>query len=205
MAESLTDYLFRNLPAIYRAQGTEGFLYRFLSLFGDILEEMEDEVFGIHHSLNPDTARSDFLPWLASWVALDLDETWSELRRRELIRRAVDLYKWRGTIKGIKTFVEIYTGVVPDILEPFKTGWQIGVRSTFGEDTKIYEYSEDPHCFSVIVKSFEDLTAEQKNKIMAVIELQKPAHTKIIHYEWFASYWQLGVRSTVGVDMVTGG
>ena len=205
MKETFSEYLFRSLPEIYQTDGTDGFLNRLLSLFGEVLQEFEYSVDDIHNQLDPVHARGDLLPWLASWVALSLDETWPESRRRELIRNAVDLYKWRGTIKGIKTFVEIYTGVRPEILEPFKTGWRIGVWSSFGEDTKIYEVPENPHSFSVIVNSFQDLTAEQKQKIMAVIELQKPAHTKVIHYVWFASYWHLGVRSTVGVDIIPGG
>lgn len=205
MKRTFSEYLFDSLPEIYQTDGQSGFLYRFLSLFGEVLQELEYKVDDLHNQLNPALARGDLLPWLASWVALSLDETWPESRRRELIRNAVNLYKWRGTIKGIKTFVEIYTGVRPEILEPFRTGWRIGVWSVFEEDTKIYEIPENPHSFSVIVNSFQDLTPEQKQKIMAVIELQKPAHTKVIHYVWFASYWHLGVRSTVGIDMVTGG
>jgi phage tail-like protein len=205
MKESYTEYLFRNLPAIYREDGREGYTYRLLSLFGDELQELEYEIDGLHNYLSPERTRAEILPWLASWVALALDETWPESRRRELIRRIVDLYKWRGTIEGIKTFVEIYTGIRPEIIEPFKAGWVIGIRSTIGEDTKIYEPSEDPHSFSVIVNSFEKLTAEQKQKIMAVVELQKPAHTRVIHFGWHASFWQVGVRSTVGIDTETGG
>jgi len=205
MKESFTDYLFKNLPAIYREDGKEGYLYRFLSLFGDILQKLEDEIDGIHNYLSPERTRTDFLPWLASWTALELDETWPESKRRELIKKIVDLYKWRGTIEGIKIFVEIYTGIRPEIIEPFKTGWRIGIVSTIGEDTKIYEAREDPHSFSVIVNSFEKLTPEQKRKIMAVVELQKPAHTRVIHYGWYHSFWQVGVRSTVGIDIETGG
>jgi phage tail-like protein len=205
MSRSYTDSLFSNLPAIYREYGKDGYLYRLLSLFGDTLQAIEYEVDGLHNNLNPGRARADFLPWLASWVALALDETWPESRRRELIGRIVELYKWRGTIYGIRTFVEIYTGIRPEIIEPFNAGWVIGARSTVGEDTKIYEPSEDPHSFSVIVNSFERLTSEQRQKIMSVVELQKPAHTRVIHFGWSHGFWQVGVRSTVGSDMETGG
>ena len=204
MKETYTDYLFRNLPTIYREDGKTGYPYRLLSLFGDVLQELEFEIDGLHNYLNPERTRAEFLPWLASWVALALDETWPESRRRELITRIVDLYKWRGTIEGIKTFVEIYTGIRPEIIEPFKTGWRIGVYSTIGEDTKIYEAREDPHSFSVIVNSFEKLSFEQKRKIMAVVELQKPAHTRVIHFGWYEGFWQVGVRSTIGADIEGG-
>ena len=33
----MSDYLFANLPAIYRAGGTQGFVYRLVSLFGELL------------------------------------------------------------------------------------------------------------------------------------------------------------------------
>jgi len=147
----------------------------------------------------------EFLPWLASWVALVLDETWSVEKRRRLIGEAVELYRWRGTIRGIKTFVEIYTGIVPEIIEPFKAGWRVGVRSTVGVDTRIYVVGDDPHCFSVIVRSFEELTPEEKQRIMHVVEIEKPAHTKVIHFGWSARYWQVGVRATVGLTTKVGG
>ena len=204
MPQSMTDYLFESLPAIYRKEGRNGFVYRLLSLFGDAVAEVEDKVDGIHNYLSPVRAPEAFLPWLATWVALVLDETWSVEKRRLLIREAVNLYKWRGTIKGLKTFVEIYTGMTPEINEHFNSGWQIGVRSTIGEDTRIYDLAEDAHCFSVIVKSFEELPQDKRAKIVAVIEAEKPAHTKVIHYGWSAFFWQLGVRTTVGIDMRVG-
>ena len=204
MPQPMTDYLFESLPAIYRRDGRDGFVYRLLSLFGDVLAELEDKVDGIHNYLSADRAPEGFLPWLASWVALVLDETWPVEKRRRLIKETVNLYRWRGTIHGLKTFVEIYTGMTPEIIEHFKAGWQVGVRSTIGVDTKVYELSEDAHCFSVVINSYDELSPEQKARIVAVIEAEKPAHTKVLHYGWAAFFWQLGVRSTVGLDMRVG-
>ena len=184
MAKPYTDHLFDSLPAAYRREGKEGFLYRMLLLFGEVLAGVEEKVDGIHNHLSPVRAPAAFLPWLASWVALVLDETWPVEKRREHISKAVELYRWRGTIRGIKTFVEIYTGMVPDIIEAFRSGWQVGVRSTVGVDTKIYELVEDVHSFSVIVRSQVELTPEEKQKITAIVETEKPAHTQVTHYGW---------------------
>ena len=74
-----------------------------------------------------------------------------------------------------------------------------------GEDTKVYEPDKDAHCFSVLVNSFEELTLHEKQKVMDIVEREKPAHTKVIHYGWVAKFWQVGVRSTVGVDTKAGG
>ena len=205
MPKPYTDHLYDGLPAEYRAQDRARFLYRMLSLFGDALAEVEDRVDGIHDCLSPERAPAEFLPWLSSWVALVLDETWSVEKRRRLIREALELYRWRGTIRGIQSFVDIYTGIVPEIVEPFNACWQVVVRSTVGEDTKVYELTEDAHCFSVVVNSFDELTAQEKQKIVDIVEHEKPAHTKVIHYGWVAKFWQVGVRSTVGLDTKVGG
>ena len=64
---------------------------------------------------DPRLAPSDFLEWLANWVAVTLDETWSEERKRELVRRAIPLYRTRGTLNGLLERVRIYAGVDPDL------------------------------------------------------------------------------------------
>jgi hypothetical protein len=50
----------------------------------------------------------------------------------------------------------------------------------------------------------EELSDEEKQRVRAIVETEKPAHTKVIHYEWFASFWRLGVQSTVGIDVKVG-
>jgi phage tail-like protein len=73
--------------------------------------------------LDPSLTPFDFLDWLAGWVGLALDQNWSERRRRTLIRRAVELYRWRGTTKGIADHVALYTGAHPVIEESGAAAW----------------------------------------------------------------------------------
>jgi hypothetical protein len=58
-----------------------------------------------------------FLPWLASWLDFTLDERIQVTRRRIFLRRAVELFKWRGTERGlaemIKTLTGLEVGIVP--------------------------------------------------------------------------------------------
>jgi len=206
MPETFQDTLWRSLPGIYRREGKDGFTYRMLGLFAEVLEELEDKVYGIHHQLNPDRAEARFLPWLATWVALLLDETWEESKRRELIRRIVELYTIRGTVEGIRKFIEIYTGIKPEIVEEHRAGWRIGMRSTLGVDTKVYgTWAENAHRFSVLVKTFEAFDIVRREKVRERVLIEKPAHTELVHVGWDASYWRLGVRSTAGVDTKVGG
>jgi P2-related tail formation protein len=101
------------------------------------------------------------LPWLASWFGLALDERWPEIKRRELIRSAVNLYQWRGTKRGLSEFIRLYTGMSPDILEP-----GIGGKEAQKEMASI---------FIVRVKKSE--TDEMDPFVLSsIIEMEKPAH-----------------------------
>jgi len=206
MPEKVQDTVFRSLPGIYRREGKDGLTFRLLGLFADVLEGLEERVYGLHHQLNAGQAEAGFLPWLASWVALLLDETWEESKRRELIRRIVQLYTVRGTVEGIRQFVEIYTGIKPEIVEEYGAGWRIGVRSTVEVDTRVYgTWEENVHRFSVLVATFEDFDAERREKVRERVLIEKPAHTQLVHVGWFASFWKISVRSTLGVDAKVGG
>lgn len=149
MPETVQDTLFRSLPRIYRREGKDGLTYRLLGLFADVLEGIEDKVYGLHRQLDVQRADARFLPWLASWVAL---------------------------------------------------------ISTVEVDTKVYgTWEENAHRFSVLVATFEEFDAGRKAKVRERVLLEKPAHTQLVHVGWSASYWRIGVRSTLGVDTKVGG
>lgn len=206
MPTPFADTLYEKLPAIYRLEDKTTFLKRFLELFGDVLDGLEDTVYGFHHQLNALRCDEKFLPWLASWVALTLDEGWDTEKRRALIGRAIQLYRRRGTIPGIQEFVEVYTGLKPDIKEEFGQGWRVGLRSTLGIDTRVYgTWEENAHRFWVIINLFENIAEELFNKVKQVVEENKPAHTQVVAYRTFVTFWYLGIRSTVGVDLKVGG
>lgn len=72
---------------------------------------------------DPMLAPDDFVQWLASWVALTPDENWSLARQRALIARATQLYRWRGTARGLADQVEIFIGVRPEIVDSGGVSW----------------------------------------------------------------------------------
>ena len=82
------------------------------------------------------TPAADFLPWLAGWVALTLDEEWEESTRRRLIGQAVELYRWRGTAHGLRRYLQLYTGLSLAQIEiregRWPAGMQIGMASRIG-------------------------------------------------------------------------
>lgn len=171
--ERQSNYL-QYLPALYREHD---FVGRFLCIFEDILQPLEGIIDKMHLYLDPGTAPESFLPWLASWVGLVLDDRWPEDKRRELIKSAAELYRWRGTRRGLSQYLEIYTGVAPEIIEPAPAAPVIAT----GEEQK--NTPSQPraagikqHCFTVVLNLGKD-TDIDTDIICNIIEIQKPAHT----------------------------
>jgi len=100
------------LPKIYQEDETSRlFLDQFLSIFESLFSGIEEKLDNIHFYFNPLSTPKDFLPWLASWLGLVLDDNWQEEKRRKLIQQAPELYKKRGTLAGLKEYIKIYTGL----------------------------------------------------------------------------------------------
>ncbi len=74
--------------------------------------------------IDPALAPFDFLDLLAEWVGLAVDRNWNEEQTRCLVARAVELYRWRGTKRGLADLVEAYIGVKPsDITDSGGVVW----------------------------------------------------------------------------------
>jgi len=149
---------------------------RFLMIFENILTPIERVADHIEFYLDPRLMPEDFLPWIASWLDLVLDENWPLEKRRRLIRSAVELYRWRGTRRGMKEYLEVYTGVEPEITEHLG-GIRLDKQSRLGENTVLGEGQD--HCFSVTLE-LEDPGDIDVESVKAIIEAEKPAHTAYI-------------------------
>jgi phage tail-like protein len=109
-----------SLPAIYQ---DDELVQRFLSAFDVVLAPVFCTLDNLAAYLDPSLAPVDFLDWLAGWVGLVLDENWPLARRREMASRAAELYRWRGTVRGLAAAVALSTGVDPDVEESGGTAW----------------------------------------------------------------------------------
>lgn len=115
------------LPAHFQENGVLG---SFLLPFERHMDDLSAMVEKMAAVFDPTLTEPEFLPWLATWVSLALDPDWDEARRRELITKAVDLYRHRGTVRGLKEYLKIYTGLEPEIREwSWPGGMQLGVAS----------------------------------------------------------------------------
>lgn len=166
-------YLKSITAADYRLDSDE-FMGRFLLIFESILKPIENTVDNAALYFDPLLTPESLLPWLASWIDLSLDPTWPEERRRELVRSAAELCRWRGTRRGLSEYLRIYTGNVPEISEHIP-GMRLGADTRLGVDTKLGSFGGGNH-FTVTLELDESSQIEA-DKVKAIIDAQKPAHT----------------------------
>jgi phage tail-like protein len=82
---------------------------RFLLLFQHLMTTVVDRVEDIPSITDPLTCDPRFLPWIASWVQFTLDESLPLHQQRELIRRAIRLYRTRATPFGVEEMIRVLT------------------------------------------------------------------------------------------------
>lgn len=107
------------LPAIYQKPGAcKDFLPRFLSLFETFFGQAESAIRALPLLFDPRAAPVEYLPWLAGWLALTLDEDWGEATQRLAIAEAFASYALRGTPAGLRKALLDRAGVTAVIQEP---------------------------------------------------------------------------------------
>jgi len=158
------------LPALYRDDELMG---QFLLIFESIMRPLENSIDNLDLYFDPLMTPDSLLPWLASWLGLALDPTWPLHRRRELVQSSAELYRWRGTKRGLSEYLRIYTGTVPEISE-YIPGISLDQETKLGIDTKLGS-SGTGHHFTVTLNLDED-NAINDDTVRAIIDSQKPAH-----------------------------
>lgn len=199
----------RYLPAIYQENSeSKDFLERFLSLFESFFHETESSIYSIARFFDPLATDEGFLLWLANWLAIILEESWDEPRKRQFISQAYSLYKIKGTKAGLEHILQIYTGHRPYIIEHFayQTPMILGSESTLGKNAFLGKKPKRPleinlssigefallenepemeeyfnhfvYDFTVIVHAKQLAGDEQLRRLKRVIEEEKPAHSR---------------------------
>jgi len=162
---SLLDYL----PQPYQG---DPFLGRFLRIPESIFAQLEGILDALPHYFDPRTAPEEFLPWLAGWVGEELDENWPLPRQRAFIASAASLYRWRGTRRGLREHLCLYTGRAPLIVENFD-GLRLGQDAALGLNTRLGQLQ--PNCIAIMVTVAPDEQLDERI-VRRVIESAKPAH-----------------------------
>ncbi|MTI85725.1 MAG: hypothetical protein FH756_17980 [Firmicutes bacterium] len=188
----------RYLPAVYQDdKKSSEFLERFLSLFETFFSNMDEKIDNAAGYFDADSVSGKYLKWLASWLAVSVDDSWNEEQVRRLIKRSPELYKKRGTREGIAEIIEVFTGEKPFIVEYFQYKELLKVPELQNLLSRLY--SVDPYCFCVFVKADCVPTERQRLTLQKLLQDEKPAFTMaklVILQSWI----YLDMHSYLGIN-----
>lgn len=117
--------------------------------------------------LDPRLAPPDFLPWLASWVGIELDETLPVPARRAILAAAGSLHHVHGTRAGLVRLLELVTGGRVDVQESGGTRWS----AQPGGDPP-----GDPVAGLVVTVRVANPGPDMQDRVERVVREIRPAH-----------------------------
>lgn len=115
------SYADHYLPELYREDvfGPDGdqrasatpadFLERMLDNFEGVLTPIEDRIADSYLLTRPATTPPEALEWLANWIGVSFDTAYTDTQRRALIGASPELFRRRGTLKGLGLALDIAT------------------------------------------------------------------------------------------------
>src|SRR3954447_8108695 len=155
------------LPAIYQE---DEFSMRFVGGFDDVLAPILLTLDCLIHYFAPAVTPTDFLEWLASWVGIEVDESWETDRRRAAVATAVEMYRMRGTISGLRANLEVLSGGRVEIIDSGGVSWSTSPMGPLPGQ-------ESPRL--AVRVTVPEATDRTTRAIDAIVTAAKPAH--VVH------------------------
>lgn len=171
---------------------------RFLLMFQHVMTTVTDRIDAIPSLTDPLTADPKFLPWIASWVTFELDESLPLHQQRELVRRSIRLYRTRGTKAGVEEMIRVLTSAPVTVTERKKPQPSVmgAMHLAGGKSVEDRFLRDEPPGFYLVkpdraVTTFFVLTLESREKfkrrfgerapvvlrrISQIVTHEKPSH-----------------------------
>lgn len=152
------------LPGIYFE---DDFTQRFTQGLDSVVAALLSTLDNLESYFDPDLSPADFIHWLSGWVGLAGEPSDTVEGRREMIKRAVEIYRLRGTVKGLTEHIALAFGVAPEIREP-------GGVSTSTTSRSALPGAEEGEL--VVIMRVPDPTAFNRSGLDGFVRANKPAH-----------------------------
>lgn len=152
------------LPAIYfEDEFTQKLTQGLDSVVSSLLSTLDN----LESYFDPDLSPADFIDWLSGWVGLAGEPSDTVEGRREMIKRAVEIYRLRGTVKGLTDHIALAFGSTPEI------------RETGGVSTSTTSRSALPGSDEgelVVIMRVPDPATFNRSGLDGFVRANKPAH-----------------------------
>jgi phage tail-like protein len=158
------------VPVLQRLPGVlqdDEFLQRFVTAFDDAYAPILATLDSLSCYFDPHLAPADFLELLATWVGVELDDSWDLERRRAVIAGAALLHRRRGTSRGIQEALSVGLGADVDIQDTGGCTWSRTPGGTVPGNAL--------RRVAVRVRAAEP-DAIDPRRVEALLEATKPAH-----------------------------
>lgn len=141
-ADEMSERRWRTQDEVHTTE-VQGFnadaLRRFLFVFQHQMTTITDRIDGLVSLIDPSTTDPRFLGWIASWVGFELDGSLPLHQQRELVRRAIRLYRTRGTAAGVEELIRVLTSAPVRVAERSAPGGFIVGRSRLAGGSTVEE------------------------------------------------------------------
>lgn len=155
------------LPGIYH---DDEFTAAFTGGLDDVLAPVFASLDCLDAYVDPWLAPDDFLQWLAGWTGVIIDEGWPVDRSRAFIANIAELYRWRGTVRGLRAELAIYTGGDVEITDSGDTAWS---------RTPGAAVPGEPEPRLAVRVRVDDPSAVSERTVNEMVAVAKPAH--VVH------------------------
>ena len=168
------------LPGLYREMD---FVGRLLKIFELAFEPDVRTLEGLWAYFNPRLAPEGLLPFLAHWVGWQISPDLTLAQQRDLIARALEIYRWRGTRRGLRLSLHLATGLPLEGGEDHTEPPAISIQETFGSGLVLGEAhlgqdsivgGTNPFHFNVVLRQRPGVDLDE-TLIRRTIEREKPA------------------------------
>src|SRR3954452_12313406 len=155
------------LPAIYQE---DEFSMRFVAGFDDVLAPVLLTLDCLIDYFDPALTPTDFLEWLARCGGIEAGQAGETDRRRAAVATAVEMYRMRGTISGLRANLEVLSGGQVEITDSGGVAWSTSPMGTLPGQ-------ESPRL--AVRVTLPEVTDRTTKAIDSIITAAKPAH--VVH------------------------
>jgi len=154
----------RHLPSLYQ---DDALAQRLLGALDEVLAPVLCTLDGLDAHFDPQLAPEDFLAWLATWLGIELDETWPTERRRALVAGAARTYRLLGTAAGLRAALAWFIDGEVEIEDSGGAAWSAHSGAPLPGTAD--------HTMVVRLK-VDDPAAVPGERVAAIVSAASPAH-----------------------------